>query len=177
MNGPGADISEFATVRANAEQAADYGGLMHRAMGAIRGCQHPIVALIEGLCVGGSLELACMADLRIAGHSARFGVPVPAAARCAYCVCCRRAAFAASAAVAAAFPRRMLADELRVMRARAGGTGEPVGVGDGVPGGRGPGRSGRAGGGPRDPTRGAGSCNLKFTLRVDPEFGSTRRLL
>lgn len=74
--GPGADIAEFAEVRNDSAQAADYGGLMHGAMGAIGQCRHPVVARIKGLCVGGALELALMCDLRIAGAGARFGIPV-----------------------------------------------------------------------------------------------------
>ena len=74
--GPGADITEFATKRSNSEQAAQYGALMHGAMGAIRACPHPVIARIQGLCVGGALELALMCDLRIAATSSRFGVPI-----------------------------------------------------------------------------------------------------
>lgn len=73
---PGADITEFETERSNLEQARAYGGLMHRAMASIRTCRHPTIALIQGICVGGGLELACMCDLRICGESSRFGVPV-----------------------------------------------------------------------------------------------------
>jgi enoyl-CoA hydratase/carnithine racemase len=73
---PGADITEFETERSNLEQARVYGGLMHQAMSAIRDCQHPTIALIQGICVGGGLELACMCDLRICGESSRFGVPI-----------------------------------------------------------------------------------------------------
>ena len=73
---PGADISEFETSRADSAQAADYGTLMHETMRAIGDCRHPTVALIEGVCVGGGLELAMMADLRICGTSSRFGVPI-----------------------------------------------------------------------------------------------------
>ena len=73
---PGADISEFAEVRSGSQNAADYGGLMHGAMGAIGDCRHPVVARIKGLCVGGGLELALMCDMRIAGAGARFGIPV-----------------------------------------------------------------------------------------------------
>ena len=73
---PGADIKEFESVRNNSVQAADYGGLMHGAMAAIRDCRHPVVARIKGLCVGGGLELALMCDMRIAGAGARLGVPV-----------------------------------------------------------------------------------------------------
>jgi enoyl-CoA hydratase/carnithine racemase len=73
---PGADIGEFASERANAKQAADYGTLMHETMAAIGDCVHPTVAMIHGLCVGGGLELAIMTDIRICGASSRFGVPI-----------------------------------------------------------------------------------------------------
>jgi len=74
--GPGADIKEFENERANATQAADYGVLMHQAMSAIADCRHPVIARIQGLCIGGALELACVCDLRLSGESARFGIPV-----------------------------------------------------------------------------------------------------
>lgn len=73
---PGADIAEFESSRANSDQAAEYGAIMHDTMGAIRDCRHPTVVLIEGNCVGGGLELAMMADLRICGESSTFGVPI-----------------------------------------------------------------------------------------------------
>ncbi|MGQ0662899.1 MAG: enoyl-CoA hydratase/isomerase family protein [Pseudomonadota bacterium] len=73
---PGADIAEFETMRNDPRQAAAYGKLMHAAMHALRDCRHPSVAMIHGLCVGGGLELASMCDLRIAGQSSRFGVPI-----------------------------------------------------------------------------------------------------
>lgn len=73
---PGADISEFPTERANLEQARSYGHHMHTAMAAIRDCQHPTIAMIKGICVGGGLELASMCDLRLCGESSRFGVPI-----------------------------------------------------------------------------------------------------
>jgi len=34
------------------------------------------VALIQGICVGGGLEIAALCDLRICGVSSRFGVPI-----------------------------------------------------------------------------------------------------
>ncbi len=74
--GAGADISEFATTRANATLARKYGARTERAMLAISGCRHPTVAMIHGACVGGGLLVASRCDIRIAGESARFGVPV-----------------------------------------------------------------------------------------------------
>ena len=41
-----------------------------------RGCPHPVVTAIAGACAGGGLELAAVTDIRIAGASARFGVPI-----------------------------------------------------------------------------------------------------
>jgi enoyl-CoA hydratase len=73
---PGADISEFPEIRTGCEAARRYSELMHATMAAIAGCRHPTVALIEGVCVGGGLELASCCDLRIAGASSRFGVPI-----------------------------------------------------------------------------------------------------
>ena len=34
------------------------------------------MALIEGVCIGGGLEIASLCDIRICGASSRFGVPV-----------------------------------------------------------------------------------------------------
>jgi enoyl-CoA hydratase len=72
----GADIAEFETSRANAEQARRYAALSHGALEAIARCRHPVVTAIRGLCVGGGLELACMTDLRICTDASRFGIPV-----------------------------------------------------------------------------------------------------
>ncbi|AXA79209.1 enoyl-CoA hydratase/isomerase family protein [Achromobacter xylosoxidans] len=73
----GADIREFPVERADAAGVQRY----HRevlapALQAVAQCPHPVVAQIEGVCVGGGLEIACQCDLRIAGESARFGVPI-----------------------------------------------------------------------------------------------------
>lgn len=73
---PGNDISEFETDRFDPASAKAYGTVMHRTLTAIRDCRHPSVALIEGICVGGGLEIASLCDIRICGASSRFGVPV-----------------------------------------------------------------------------------------------------
>ena len=72
----GADIAEFATERANVEQARAYGAIIQHAMDAVAHCRHPVVAMIHGVCVGGGLELAAVCDMRVCGESSRFGVPV-----------------------------------------------------------------------------------------------------
>jgi enoyl-CoA hydratase/carnithine racemase len=73
---PGNDIAEFATVRANKAQAREYGAIMHATAQALENCRHPIVAQIHGICVGGGLEIAALADIRICGESSRFGAPI-----------------------------------------------------------------------------------------------------
>ncbi|CAA7615501.1 enoyl-CoA hydratase/isomerase family protein [Magnetospirillum sp. SS-4] len=73
---PGADIDEFDTHRANAEQTKAYDLVMRRALDAVRSCPQPVVAAIYGPCVGGALELACCCDMRISARSGKFGVPI-----------------------------------------------------------------------------------------------------
>ena len=72
----GADIAEFEENRSSVERARSYAARTHGALDAIAHCRHPVIAEIRGLCVGGGLELATCCDLRIAGESARFGIPV-----------------------------------------------------------------------------------------------------
>lgn len=73
---PGNDISEFATERSNKAQAVGYGAIMHATAQALEECRHPVVAQIHGICVGGGLEIAALADIRICGQSSRFGAPI-----------------------------------------------------------------------------------------------------
>jgi enoyl-CoA hydratase len=72
----GADISEFASERADSRQAREYGELIHQTMQSVARCRHPTVAMIRGACVGGGLEIAAMCDMRICGESSRFGIPI-----------------------------------------------------------------------------------------------------
>lgn len=73
----GADIEEFSTVRSTMAQGIRYHTeTISMALHAIAHCLHPTVAAIEGVCIGGGLEIACACDLRIASPTARFGIPV-----------------------------------------------------------------------------------------------------
>lgn len=73
----GADIAEFPAFRFDAATLRDYHeGMVATALTALRGSDVPLVALIEGACIGGGLEVAACCDLRIAERGARFGVPV-----------------------------------------------------------------------------------------------------
>lgn len=72
----GADLSEFPTLRATTDQAEAYGQQMIAALAAVRDCRHPAIAAIEGLCVGGGLEIALMCDLRLGAADSRYGIPI-----------------------------------------------------------------------------------------------------
>lgn len=73
----GADISEFPEVRATRAQAARYHDqLIGDALRAIMHCPVPVVAAIDGPCIGAGLEIAAVADIRICSDRSTFGVPI-----------------------------------------------------------------------------------------------------
>jgi enoyl-CoA hydratase/carnithine racemase len=73
----GGDISEYPHFRFDEKALAHFhenevwGGLR-----AMLECDVPIVAAIEGACIGGGLEIASCCDIRVAGESAKFGAPI-----------------------------------------------------------------------------------------------------
>lgn len=73
----GADIEEFSSVRSTYAQGVAYHTqTIANALHAIANCLHPTVAAIEGVCVGGGLEIASVCDIRIASATSRFGIPI-----------------------------------------------------------------------------------------------------
>lgn len=71
----GADISEFGETRNDSFAAAEYERLNGAAFAAIRGCARPVIAMVQGYCIGGGLAIALAADLRISDASGLFALP------------------------------------------------------------------------------------------------------
>jgi enoyl-CoA hydratase/carnithine racemase len=69
----GADVKEMATL--DLSTAPDIARKGQAVYGRLAALPVPVVAAINGLAVGGGLELALACDLRIAGESAKFGAP------------------------------------------------------------------------------------------------------
>lgn len=71
----GADISEFAIVRDDVEQATAYEVAVDACCDAITHCTKPTIAVIKGYCLGGGAHLAMSCDFRYAAATAKFGIP------------------------------------------------------------------------------------------------------
>ncbi|RZI77553.1 MAG: enoyl-CoA hydratase [Variovorax sp.] len=71
----GADISEFEQHRADAQQKEAYAAIASRGHLGLATLTKPLIALIEGFCIGGGLALALAADVRFASVGSRFGIP------------------------------------------------------------------------------------------------------
>ena len=73
----GGDISEYADFRFQEASLRDFhenevwGGLQ-----AMLDCDVPIVAQIDGNCMGAGMEIASCCDIRLASEAARFGAPI-----------------------------------------------------------------------------------------------------
>lgn len=71
----GADISRFEDERATGEAVADYNATTSRVSDKLAAFARPTIAEIQGVCIGGGVNLAVCCDLRLAGESARFAIP------------------------------------------------------------------------------------------------------
>jgi enoyl-CoA hydratase len=71
----GADISEFEANRNNAAAEDEYHRVAAGARQALQNMGKPIIAMVQGFCIGGGCATAMLADLRIATPDSRFGIP------------------------------------------------------------------------------------------------------
>ncbi len=69
----GADLEALGSL--DPASAREFIGLVHDACAAMRDCPLPVIARINGWCLGAGLELAACCDLRIAADTAAFGMP------------------------------------------------------------------------------------------------------
>lgn len=73
----GGDIAEYPGFRFDADDLRDFhendvwGGL-----NAMQACDLPLLAQIDGNCMGAGVEIASCCDIRVAGIGARFGAPI-----------------------------------------------------------------------------------------------------
>lgn len=70
----GADISEFEQTFTTKGEGAIAAREIQDAVDSLDNCPLPVVALIDGPCVGGGVALAVACDLRLASEQARFAV-------------------------------------------------------------------------------------------------------
>ncbi len=71
----GADISKFAKERGSREATEHYNARLKVVYDTIENYPKPTIAMIDGHCLGGGLNLAACTDFRIASGKSRFAMP------------------------------------------------------------------------------------------------------
>jgi enoyl-CoA hydratase len=71
----GADISQFEKTRHNAQASEEYSKRSDAQRTLLANYPKPTIACIRGFCLGGGMQLAMLADIRIASENSQFGIP------------------------------------------------------------------------------------------------------
>jgi enoyl-CoA hydratase len=71
----GADISQFEKTRHNAEASEEYSKKSAAQRALLADFPKPVIACIRGFCLGGGMQVAMSADIRIASENSQFGIP------------------------------------------------------------------------------------------------------
>lgn len=84
----GADIKEMIEL-SSSDQARAFIDRIHATCEALRKIPVPVIASIDGFCLGGGMEIAATCDLRVATHKSVFGMPevkvgIPSVVEAAY---------------------------------------------------------------------------------------------
>ena len=73
----GGDIDEFAGFRFDENALRHFHEhIVAPALQAMLDCDVPLLAQIDGSCIGGGLEVAACCDIRLCGTASRFGAPI-----------------------------------------------------------------------------------------------------
>jgi enoyl-CoA hydratase/carnithine racemase len=73
----GGDISEYAAFRFQENTLRDFHETeVWGALQAMQECDVPVIAKVDGNCMGAGVEIASCCDVRVASASARFGAPI-----------------------------------------------------------------------------------------------------
>lgn len=84
----GADIKEMIQL-SSSEEARSFIDRIHQACDALRAIPVPVIARIDGFCLGAGMEIAAACDLRVATAASTFGMPevkvgIPSVVEAAY---------------------------------------------------------------------------------------------
>ena len=71
----GADISKFDSERGSKDAVDHYNARIKVVYNLIENFAKPTIAMINGYCIGGGLNLACCTDLRIVSKKSQFAMP------------------------------------------------------------------------------------------------------
>ena len=71
----GADISQFEKTRHNAAASEEYARRSAAQRALLADYPKPTIACIDGFCLGGGMQVAMLADIRLAAHGSQFGIP------------------------------------------------------------------------------------------------------
>ena len=71
----GQDISEFEELRSTQDGVERYERITNAMYEGVRQCPKPVIAMIDGYCMGGGMALACACDIRICSETSIFAIP------------------------------------------------------------------------------------------------------
>jgi enoyl-CoA hydratase len=71
----GADISQFEKNRHNAQASEEYSRRSDATRALLADYSKPTIACIRGFCLGGGMQMAMAADIRLASDNSQFGIP------------------------------------------------------------------------------------------------------